>query len=104
RLRLFGHLVLSASGPTRALNLLIIAVFIRCLIAYPRVVRRALGGDRNLSASFSSTARSELFGHALIWIAIGFAGSFGLNFFFHKLLYDYVPVFRGMRVATRWAM
>jgi hypothetical protein len=104
RLRLFGHIVLSASGPTRALNLLIIAVFIRCLIAYPRVVRRALGGDRNLSASFSSTARSELFGHALIWIVIGFAGSFGLNFFFHKFLYDYVPVFRGMRVATRWAM
>ena len=49
-------------------------------------------------------ARSELFGHALIWIVIGFAGSFGLNFFFHKFLYDYVSVFRGMRVATRWAM
>jgi hypothetical protein len=63
-----------------------------------------LGGDKNLSASFNSKERSELFGHAFVWIVIGFAGSFGLNFFFHKFLYDYVPIFRGMRVATRWAM
>ena len=104
KLRLFGHVVLSATGPTRPLNILIITVFVRCLVAYPRVLRRALGGDRNLSASFNSTERSELFGHALIWIVIGFAGSFGLNFFFHKFLYDHVSVFRGMRVATRWAM
>lgn len=103
-LRLFGHIALSATGPNRPLHILFITVFLRCLIAYPRVLRATLGGDRNLSASFKSTARSELFGHALLWIVIGFAGSFGLNFFFHKFLYDYVPVFRGMRVATRWAM
>jgi hypothetical protein len=104
KLRLFGHLVLSASGPRRSLNILLITVFARCLIAYPRVLRRALSGDRSLAASLNSPERSELFGHALIWIVIGFAGSFGLNFFFHKFLYDYIPVFRGMRVATRWAM
>jgi hypothetical protein len=104
KLRLFGHLILTATGPTRALNILIVTFFIRCLIAYPKVLRNALGGDRNLSASFNSPHRSELFGHALVWIAIGLAGSFGLNFFFHKFLYDYVFVFRGMRVATRWAM
>jgi len=104
RLRLFGHVVLSATGPTGPLNILIISVVVRCLVAYPRVLRRALGGDRNLSASFNSTERSELFGQALVWIVIGFAGSFGLNFFFHKFLYDHVSVFRGLRVATRWAM
>lgn len=104
KLRLFGHVVLSATGPTGPLNLLMVAVFVRCLIAYPRVLRQALGGDRNLAASFSSNERSELFGHALLWIVIGFAGSFGLNFFFHKFLYDHVSIFRGMRVATRWAM
>ena len=104
KLRLFGHVVLSATGPTRPLNFFIITTFVRCLVAYPRVLRRALGGDRNFRASFNSTARSELFGHALVWIVIGFAGSFGLNFFFHQFLYDYVPVFRGMRVAARWAM
>lgn len=104
RLRLFGQLVLSETGPTRPLNVLIVALFGRCLIQYPRVLRNALGQDRNFSASFNSAGRSELFGHALVWIALGFAGSFGLNFFFHKFLYDYVFVFRGMRVATRWAM
>ena len=104
RLRLFGHLLLSATGPTRPLNILVVTLFVRCLIAYPRVLRKALSGDRNLAASFNSGARSEVFGHALIWITLGFAGSFGLNYFFHKLLYDYVFVFRGMRVATRWAM
>lgn len=104
KFRLFGHVVLSETGPTRPLNILITTIFVRCLVAYPRVLRRALGGDRNLSASFNSIHRSELFGHALIWIVIGFAGSFGLNFFFHKFLYDHVSVFRGMRVATRWAM
>jgi hypothetical protein len=104
RVRLFGHMVLSANGPDRSLSILFIIVFVRCLIAYPRVLRRALGGDRNISASFNATERSELFGHALIWIVIGFGGSFGLNFFFHQFLYDHVSVFRGMRVATRWAM
>jgi hypothetical protein len=104
KLRLFGHMVLRATGPTRPLHILFMTVFVRCLIAYPRVLRTALGGDRNLSASFKSTTRSELFGHALLWIVIGFAGSFGLNFFFHTFLYDHVSVFRSMRVAARWAM
>lgn len=104
KFRLFGRVVLSATGPAGPLNILMITVLIRCLIAYPRVLRGALGGDKNLPASLNSNERSELFGHALLWTIIGFAGSFGLNFFFHKFLYDYVPIFRGMRVATRWAM
>ena len=32
KLRLFGHVVLSATGPTGPLNILIITVFVRCLI------------------------------------------------------------------------
>ncbi len=104
RFRLFGHLLLYASGPDCALTVLAIVILVRCLLAYPRFLRNALGGDRNLSATLNAPERSELFGQALIWIVIGFAGSFGLNFFFHKFLYLYVPVFRGMRVTTRWGM
>ncbi len=104
RLKLFGHLLLVASGPGRATAIVGIVVLIRCLIAYPHFLRNAMGGDRNLSATLNSPERSELFGHALIWILIGFAGSFGLNFFFHKFLYDHLAVFRAMRVATRWGM
>ncbi len=104
RVQLLGHVLLSASGPARALNILIVSLFVRCLILYPAVIRQTMSGDKNLIESFSSPRRSELFGHAVVWIAIGFAGSFGLNFLFHKFLYDYVPVFRAMRVASRWAM
>ncbi|HVS21869.1 MAG TPA: hypothetical protein VHD88_08480, partial [Pyrinomonadaceae bacterium] len=43
-------------------------------------------------------------GIALIWFVIGFAGSLGMNFYFHRALYRFVPLFRGMRVATRWSM
>ena len=40
---------------------------------------------------------------ALLWIAIGIAGSLGLHFFFHRLLFDYVPGWRSIRVPARWA-
>src|SRR6185369_14559274 len=104
KLSLFGNLTLQATGLQKAIAIVFVAFLIRWLIAYPAVLRRSFGGDSNLRDSFKSSQRSELFGHALVWMAIGFAGSFGLNFFFHKLLYDYMPLFRGMRAATRWAM
>jgi len=47
---------------------------------------------------------SELLVHGLLWSVVGFAGSFGLNFFFHRALYQFVPLFRSMRVAVRWSM
>src|SRR5262249_39956639 len=46
----------------------------------------------------------ELASYAIIWIALGFVGSFGVNFFVNRILFDYVPLFRSMRVAARWAM
>ncbi|HEX8170725.1 MAG TPA: hypothetical protein VF824_09320 [Thermoanaerobaculia bacterium] len=41
---------------------------------------------------------------ALLWIAIGFAGSLGLNFEFHRFLFGAVPGFRAIRAPARWAM
>jgi hypothetical protein len=41
---------------------------------------------------------------AVLWIAIGFAGSHGLNFVFHEFLYGAVPGFRAIRAAARWAV
>ena len=41
---------------------------------------------------------------ALLWIAIGFAGSLGLTFWFHQLLFDSLSIFRGIRAPARWAM
>lgn len=41
---------------------------------------------------------------ALLWIAIGFAGSLGLHFVFHEFLFGAVPGFRAIRVPARWAV
>jgi hypothetical protein len=104
KLSLFGRVILQATGPQNPVATMFVAMLIRSVIAYPKVLRRMFGGDANLRDSFNSAQRSELFGHALVWMVIGFAGSFGVNFFFHKFLYEYLPLFRGMRAATRWAM
>ncbi|HUR79549.1 MAG TPA: hypothetical protein VM733_02200 [Thermoanaerobaculia bacterium] len=39
----------------------------------------------------------------LLWIAIGFLGSLGLNFVFHEFLFGAVPGFRAIRAPARWA-
>lgn len=41
---------------------------------------------------------------AWIWIVLGFVGSLGANTFFHRLLFEYVPGFRAIRVPARWAV
>ncbi|HYO77045.1 MAG TPA: hypothetical protein VE010_11325 [Thermoanaerobaculia bacterium] len=41
---------------------------------------------------------------ALLWIAIGFLGSLGLNFVLHAFLFGGVPGFRAIRVPARWAV
>ena len=39
-----------------------------------------------------------------LWILIGFLGSLGLHFEFHRFLYGAVPGFRAVRVPARWAV
>jgi hypothetical protein len=41
---------------------------------------------------------------ATLWIAIGFAGSLGMNFEFHRFLFGAVPGFRAIRVPARWSV
>ncbi|HEX2122253.1 MAG TPA: hypothetical protein VHL59_11480 [Thermoanaerobaculia bacterium] len=41
---------------------------------------------------------------ALLWIAIGFAGSLGMHSEFHSFLFGAVPGFRAIRVPARWAV
>lgn len=40
---------------------------------------------------------------ALLWLTIGVFGSLGTHAFFHRLLFDFVPGFRAIRVPARWA-
>ncbi len=58
----------------------------------------------NSAARATTTPNTELLVHGSVWIVIGFCGSLGLNFFVHRLLYEFVPLFRAMRAAVRWSM
>lgn len=40
----------------------------------------------------------------VLWIVLGFVGSLGLHFEFHRFLYGAVPGFRAVRVPARWAV
>lgn len=57
----------------------------------------------SIGAAFFARERSRLI-LALLWIAIGFAGSLGLNFVFHEFLFGGVPGFRAIRAPARWAV
>ncbi len=48
--------------------------------------------------------RDEAFPTGAVLVVTGFLGSLGMNFFFHRLLFEHVPLFRSIRVPARWAM
>jgi hypothetical protein len=57
-----------------------------------------------LVALFVARRRKPQLALALLWIAIGFLGSLGLNFVLHEFLFGAVPGFRAVRVPARWAV
>lgn len=85
-----------------ALGLLAVAVIARLCLAYPSFLRR--GENANLIDTLRSDRRSDAFWLGLVWTIIGFCYSLGWNFFFYRLLYDLLPLFKSMRVAVRGAM
>ncbi len=95
----FGLRQLHVPDAGRPLAAFAVVVLIRFCLAYPPVLR--LGRDRNL---LQTMQRSETYGIGLIWIVLGFFGSLGMNFFFHRVLFEYVFIFRSIRVPARWAM
>jgi hypothetical protein len=85
----------------RALALLTVAVTARLCLAYPRFLRAA---QANLVETLRSERRSAAFWLGLMLTAVGFCYSLGWNFFFYRICYDLLPMFRSMRVPTRGAM
>jgi hypothetical protein len=57
-----------------------------------------------IAALFVIRKYKPQFALALLWIAIGFLGSLGLNFEPHTFLFGAVPGFRAIRVPARWAV
>ncbi|HSS20909.1 MAG TPA: hypothetical protein VLL54_12615 [Pyrinomonadaceae bacterium] len=95
----FGLRQFHVPDATRPLVVLVVLVVVRLCLSYPPVLR--FGSDRNL---LQTMRRSEIGGLGLIWIVLGFFGSLGMNFFFHRALFEYVFIFRSIRVPARWAM
>lgn len=85
----------------RVLALFAIVVIARCCLAYPFVLRRR---HTNLIETLRSERRGDAFWLGLALTVIGFCYSLGWNFFFYRILYDLLPLFRSMRVAVRGAM
>ncbi|MFN2511557.1 MAG: hypothetical protein ABR568_08950 [Pyrinomonadaceae bacterium] len=86
----------------RALAALLIAGIARMCIAYPAILR--IGENSNLIETLRSPRRSDAYWLSLLWVVVGFCYSLGWNFFFYRILYDMLPLFRSMRVVTRGAM
>ncbi len=86
----------------RVLSILTVAVIARLCLAYPVLFRR--GESANLIEAICSGRRSDAFWIGVILTIVGFCYSLGWNFFFYRILYDLLPVFRSMRIPTRGAM
>jgi hypothetical protein len=85
----------------RALALLTAAFAARLCVAYPSALRAA---NANLVETLKAERRGDIFWLGLMLTVVGFCYSLGWNFFFYRICYDLLPVFRSMRVPTRGAM
>lgn len=93
----FFHYVTSE----RVLAFVTIAIIARLCIAYPAFLRAT---NANLIETLRSDHRSDAFWIGIILTVTGFCYSLGWNFFFYRICYDLLPMFRSMRVPTRGAM
>lgn len=83
------------------LGLLTVAGVARLCLAYPRFLPAA---RTNLVETIRSKRRGDAFWLGLVLTVIGFCYSLGWNFFFYRLCYDLIPMFKSIRVVTRGAM
>ena len=93
---LFGYVT-----SERALALFALLFAARAWVAYPSFLRAA---NANLVETLRSPRRCDAFWLGLVLAAVGFFYSLGWNFFFYRICYDLLPVFRSMRVPARGAM
>lgn len=85
----------------RLLALLSVTLIARLCLAYPAFLPTR---HANLIETLRSPHRCDAFWMGLVLTVIGFCLSLGWNFFFYRICYDVLPMFRSMRVAARGAM
>jgi hypothetical protein len=83
------------------LGILTVAGVARLCLSYPRFLPTARA---NLVETIRSQRRGDAFWIGLVLTCIGFCYSLGWNFFFYRLCYDLIPMFRSIRVVTRGSM
>jgi hypothetical protein len=99
----FGSIPVRLTSPILPLGCFLIVLGIRFSLAYPKLFERILHQKRFIRTFFSNP-RSLALTIGTTWLMTGFFGSFGMNFFFHRLLFEYVVIFRSLRAPVRWAM
>ncbi|MCM3871052.1 MAG: hypothetical protein ND895_10210 [Pyrinomonadaceae bacterium] len=98
----FYHGIFRYLTSARVLAVLVVVVIARLCLAYPSLLRR--GECANLLETIRSSRRGDAFWVGVVLTIVGFCYSLGWNFFFYRVVYDLLPVFRSMRVPTRGAM
>jgi hypothetical protein len=101
-LRLFGLEALRITNEVKPLVLCVVSALVRLCISFPKLLW--LRRYRNLLEVIQSPRHSEMFVLGLIWTVVGFCGSLGMHFFFHRFLFNYIFIFRSIRVPARWGM
>ncbi len=100
-LRFGGKEVFRATDPARALVVFTAAVALRWWLAYPAFLPFVRGA--NLKESLRLVRQPDAIVVGSILALLGFFGSFGVRFPFHRILYEAVFLFRSIRVPARWA-
>jgi hypothetical protein len=101
-LNLFGVELLKSTHAIRPFTFFLATVCFRVLLARPQIIYRLQESD--FIANVRSDPRSIAFGLGIIWLLIGVLGSFGMNLFFHRMLFEVLPIFKSLRAPARWAM
>ncbi len=95
------HALSNIVASEQVLALLAVAIVARACLAYPSALRFR---NANLVETLRSDRRGDAFWLGVVLAVIGFFYSLGWHFFFYRILYDLIPMFRSMRVAVRGAM
>jgi len=96
----FGHFFHYVTSE-RALTAFSVLIITRFCIAYPSWLRAM---HPSLIQTLRSDRRGDAFWLGVVLTVVGFSYSLGWNFFFYRICYDLLPMFRSMRVPTRGAM
>ena len=94
-----GRVILAISHSDVPMVVLLIAVAIRLMLQFPLVAGGGTLSDRYARSRFGAEGWA-----GVVWIVVGFLGSFGLNGFFHTFLYRRIEMFQSVRAPARWAI